>query len=85
VNKYAEMHVPAWLRVSNCQDRFSIRCHREGVAEPSIQAAMGHSAAVHAWSYRTITQGIISRDFATTAGTLPLPETIAGGAAGQGH
>jgi len=43
VQKYAERHVPAWLRVYSFRDGRSIRCPREGLVEDSIGSAMGHS------------------------------------------
>jgi len=37
VQKYAEMHVPTWLRVYSFRDGFSIRCPREGPARASLK------------------------------------------------
>ena len=34
---------------------------------------MGHSEAVHSHSYRTMTLGMRTRDFAAKTGTIPLP------------
>ena len=62
-----------WLRVYSFRDSFSIRCHREGVAVASICSAMGHTEAVHTRSYRTLTLGMRTRDFAAETSTMPLP------------
>jgi len=45
VQKYAEMHVPAWLRLYSSRGGFSIRCHCEGLAEDVIGSAMAPSRA----------------------------------------
>ena len=75
VAKYAAKTPAEWLRPYSFRDSFSIRCHREGVALNSICASMGHSPAVHHRSYRTITDAIISRDFAAEPAALALPQT----------
>jgi len=72
VNKYAEKQVPEWLRVYSFRDTFSVRCHREGLDENSICAALGHGRAVHQRSYRTITDSIVARAFDRSATVIPL-------------
>ena len=72
VEKYAAKTPVEWVRGYSFRDSFSIRCHREGVPKPSICEAMGHSEGVHDRSYRTMTQGIVTRDFAQTAETIPV-------------
>ncbi len=73
VEKYDARTPSEWVRAYSFRDSFSIRCHREGVPKESICNAMGHSEAVHDRSYRTITQGMVTRDFAAEASTLALP------------
>ena len=41
-----------WLRPYVFRDSYSLRCHRSGIEVGAIAAAMGHSLAVHAASYR---------------------------------
>ena len=73
VKQYANQKPSEWLRPYSFRDTYSIRCHREGVPVASICDAMGHSEAVHMRSYRTMTLGIRTRDFAAETGTIPLP------------
>ena len=73
VEQYASKTPKEWLRGYSFRDSFSIRCHREGVAVASICSAMGHTEAVHSRSYRTLTLGMRTRDFAAETGTIPLP------------
>ena len=73
VEHYDNQDPSEWLRPYSFRDTFSIRCHREGVPVASICDAMGHSEAVHMRSYRTMTLGIRTRDFAAETGTIPLP------------
>jgi len=73
VEQYASRTPKEWLRGYSFRDTYSIRCHREGVPVASICDAMGHSEAVHARSYRTMTLKIRTRDFAAETGTIPLP------------
>ena len=73
VEQYTNQKPSQWLRGYSFRDSFSIRCHREGVAVASICSAMGHTEAVHSRSYRTLTLGMRTRDFAAETSTMPLP------------
>ena len=42
----------------------------------SICDAMGHSEAVHSRSYRTMTLGMRTRDFAAKTSLMALPESL---------
>lgn len=69
IEKYGTRRPSEWVRPYSMRDSYSVRSHREGVPKASICASMGHSEAVHDRSYRTITAGIVARDyeFPTTA------------------
>ena len=73
VEHYDKQDPSEGLRPYSFRDTYSIRCHREGVPVASICDAMGHSEAVHSHSYRTMTLGMRTRDFAAKTGTIPLP------------
>lgn len=72
IERYASKDPSEWVRPYSLRDSYSVRSHREGVPKPSICASMGHSEAVHDRSYRTITAGMVARDytFPTTAITV---------------
>ncbi len=73
VEEYSSKKPSEWVRGYSFRDSYSIRCHREGVPVASICSAMGHTEAVHSRSYRTLTLGMRTRDFAAETGTIPLP------------
>ena len=76
VEKYLAKDPEEWLRPYSFRDSYSLRCHRENVPTGSICDAMGHSPAVHDRSYRTMTLGLRTRDFAADTGYLPMAEEL---------
>jgi hypothetical protein len=53
-----------WLRPYVFRDSYSLRCHQRGVEVGAIAAAMGHSLAVHASSYRWASEATTAAAFA---------------------
>ena len=68
---YGAKNPSEWVRPYSLRDSYSVRSHREGVPKSSICASMGHSEACHDRSYRTITAGIVARDYAFPATSIP--------------
>lgn len=52
-----------WLRPYTFRDSYSLRCHQRGVEVGAIAAAMGHSLAVHASSYRWASEATTAAAF----------------------
>jgi len=79
VQKYAEMHVPAWLCLYSFRGGFSIRCHCKGLAEAAIGSAMGPrwppAERYIQRSYRVLIEGMKARAFESSAAALPLAST----------
>ena len=69
---YAAKSPSEWVRPYSMRDSYSVRSHREGVPKSSICSSMGHSEACHDRSYRTITAGIVARDYAFPTASIPV-------------